>query len=116
MGNRLAQHPVKTIELMAEPEAKVDEEEDIAGDEAEVQGIEDGQDEIDSIAPGAEEKTETKAPLGEVEKPIEAPVEQPAKPVEPPKKSIDLEITNPNEINNPGDLGKDDKGQLGLFG
>ena len=114
MGNRLSQHPVKTVELMAQPE--VDEEEDVAGGEAEVQGLDDGQDEIDSIAQGAQKKAETKAPLGEVEKPIEAPVEQPAKPVEPPKKSIDLEITNPNEINNPGDLGKDDKGQLGLFG
>ena len=130
MGNRLAQHPVKTVELMAEAEVE----------EAFVAEGEPGEEEPSIEQAGASDATEgtdtpveTKKQTLPVEKPVEPipksegpqdkSVESSSKsaesqknPIEPPKKNIDLEITNPDEINNPDDLGKDDKGQLGLFG
>jgi len=85
MGNRVSQHTIQAIELVAaeEPEA-VDAE--------------------------PEEIIETEEALAEeTEDAAEVPQSNPEKQTEAPAKKIDFEITNPDDI----DI--DDKGQIGLF-
>ena len=107
-GNRLSQHEVKKIELMpdtSEPEEEpepviaeeeTDSEEPVVSDEvAEAEEKE---------AVIVEEEEKAVEPLPDV-KPEPEP--EPEKPK--PAKTIDLEITNPD------DLDIDDKGQIGLF-
>ena len=93
MGNRISQHPVKSVALLAEIEPEIIEEE---------------------IIP--EEETSEETPTKEsAESPTKESVESPkTESVETPKpesshKKIDFEITNLD------DLDIDDKGQLGLF-
>ncbi|PAW95490.1 DNA topoisomerase IV [Mucilaginibacter sp. MD40] len=92
MGNRLSVHQVKAVELIAEH----DDEEDVP-----------------DPAPDSVEDTEIIITPEEKEVKDAAPVteetESSPEPAEQPKKKIDLEITNPDDI----DI--DDKGQLGLF-
>jgi topoisomerase-4 subunit A len=133
-GNRLSPHEVKKIELIAEEEPEVAEEEEVAGavagddeeeevavagddaseEEAEVEEVEKPEAKPEPIA----KKEPEKAPEPVVDKPVAAPVvEKTAEPTaekapEPevkPAKKIDFEITNPDDV----DI--DDKGQLGLF-
>lgn len=127
MGNRLSQHPIKSVELIAEIEPEAEE---VIADEAGSTGDETDAaedviaDEAGSIADETDvaevEKPVVKAPEKPVEvkvEPVKAPVEKspdqsvesPQKSVEPPAKKIDFEITNPDDID------MDDKGQLGLF-
>ncbi|MFD0792688.1 DNA gyrase/topoisomerase IV subunit A [Mucilaginibacter litoreus] len=100
MGNRLSAHQVKSVELIAEH----DDEKDVPDPAPD--SVEDTE-----IIITAEDKTATdSAPQSGPANPVinqeqEAPA---AKPQEP-KKNIDLEITNPDDID------MDDKGQLGLF-
>ena len=86
MGNRVSQHIVQSIELIAveEPQGADAEPEEIAEIEEE-------------ISAETEEASEAPAP------------EATDKPADPPAKKIDFEITNPDDI----DI--DDKGQIGLF-
>ena len=88
MGNRVSQHTIQSIELIAveEPQEVDAEPEEIAEMEME----------------------ETPSP--EIEEASEAPSPEDAdEPTAPPVKKIDFEITNPDDI----DI--DDKGQIGLF-
>jgi len=112
MGNRLSQHPVKTVELVAEIETEEEEASvkddvytaDTEPDDATVEP----EDEAPETKPAAPATPEQKAAEPSVPAKTES-VESPPKPVEPPAKKIDFEITNPDDI----DI--DDKGQLGLF-
>ena len=99
MGNRLSQHTVKSIELLAESEPEVTEEEPIIEDpEFAGQSVE------------STEQEPVKSPENESVKSKTESVESPEqKPVEPPHKKVDFEITNPDDIE------MDDNGQLGLF-
>jgi topoisomerase-4 subunit A len=102
MGNRLSQHPIKSVELIAEIEPEVEE---VIADET---------DSTDDETDAAEvEKPVVKAPEKPVEvkpEPVKTPVEKsPDQSVESQPKKIDFEITNPDDID------MDDKGQLGLF-
>ncbi len=117
MGNRLSQHPIKKVELIAEIEA---EDEVAAGDDFE-------QDDsvVETIVPDEPQdipqmeesvKPSEKSPgksgqspeqsVKSSEKSVESIIEEP---VQSPPKKIDFEITNPDDIE------IDDKGQLGLF-
>jgi topoisomerase-4 subunit A len=90
MGNRLSAHTVKTVGLITEHD-----------DEADVPDPEPNSMEDTGIITMPEDKTEAdKAPS------VESSQE---KSVESPKKTIDFEITNPDDIE------MDDNGQLGLF-
>jgi topoisomerase-4 subunit A len=107
MGNRLSQHAVKSIELIAEINPVIEEPEpDIVSEEpAETE-------EPNETEEATEPSVESSSDEPIVESPKE-PVQSKDKPMEsssqtPPKK-IDFEITNPDDI----DI--DDKGQLGLF-
>jgi len=115
MGNRLSQHPVKSVELMAEIEPSeeeiiIDAEDEEAVESAEGETIADVKTDDDDDTDGdvearndePDDKPIPPAPTQSVESPIEEQVKQ------QPKK-IDFEITNPDDI----DI--DDKGQLGLF-
>jgi topoisomerase-4 subunit A len=123
MGNRLSQHPVKKVELIAEIEA---EEEVATGDD-----LEKDDSVVETIAPGEPQDTpdtqpqiketvtpseklmkpsgKSEQPLGQPVKSSEKSVESNEQPVQSPPKKIDFEITNPDDIE------IDDKGQLGLF-
>jgi topoisomerase-4 subunit A len=122
MGNRLSQHAVKSIQLIAEinPAAAEPEPEAIRQDAAETE--DDTEEEI--ALPTAESPDEPgPAPLDEPVQAEDEPVkseekseeseekleQSPPSAVQPPPKKIDFEITNPDDI----DI--DDKGQLGLF-
>ncbi|HEY8783933.1 MAG TPA: DNA gyrase/topoisomerase IV subunit A [Mucilaginibacter sp.] len=115
MGNRLSQHPIKRVELLAENDV---EEAVIGGSRTE------------TIEPETEEAEEEETPDPNArlttpqEKSAEQSVESPQQSVESQPKSvqsssqqsveshpkkIDFEITNPDDIE------IDDKGQLGLF-
>ncbi|MCO5949130.1 DNA gyrase/topoisomerase IV subunit A [Mucilaginibacter flavidus] len=112
MGNRLSQHPVKSVELMAEiepPEEEViaDVEEEETVESAEEEAVADVKTDDDDDADG-DIIADTNAPE---DKPVPP---APAESVESPPQSVqsrkvDFEITNPDDI----DI--DDKGQLGLF-
>jgi len=106
MGNRLSQHPVKSVELIAAPEAEEADETPFANDnngadEAEI---------ITDVKPDEEDDTDGDVEAGNDEPddkpvppaPAELPKEKPAEPA-PQAKKVDLEITNPEDI------------QLGLF-
>lgn len=125
MGNRLAQHPVKKVELLsvvdAEPgikEIRDDEQGEFTGDVAEP-------DETSELSDVPAIKENQITPAAEPAKPEQSPSDKsvelseksvrslPDKSVESPAESqpkkIDFEITNPDDIE------MDDKGQLGLF-
>jgi len=89
MGNRVSQHTIQSIELIAveEPQAIDAEPEEIAEEEA--------------LLPEADDTEEISEP--EAAEPVADT------PINPPAKKIDFEITNPDDI----DI--DDKGQIGLF-
>jgi len=123
MGNRLSQHPVKTVELLAENEV---EDEDITEDEPEIKEsalespITDEPAETPEIKAKAKEdppqqsvKSSSKSVESQERKSVKSPSEsvesQEKKPVDPPPKKIDFEITNPDDIQ------LDDNSQLGLF-
>jgi len=123
MGNRLSQHPVKTVELLAENEV---EDEDIAEDESEIEEsalespIADEPAEAPEIKAKAKEdppqqsvKSSSKSVESQERKSVKSPSKsvepQEKKSVESPPKKIDFEITNPDDIQ------LDDNGQLGLF-
>ncbi|TWR24455.1 DNA gyrase/topoisomerase IV subunit A [Mucilaginibacter achroorhodeus] len=102
MGNRLSVHQVKTVELIAEhddeedvpdpaPDSVEDTEIVITPDEKKVADAEPADTQSDPIDNVVEEETKT--------------AEKPA--AEQPKKKVDLEITNPDDI--------DMNGQLDLF-
>jgi topoisomerase-4 subunit A len=96
MGNRLSQHPIKSVELIS----------DGAGiTEVETVPVEEEASEPSDINADQPAKSHEEPPTEPASKSAESP-EQPANP--PPKK-IDFEITNPDDI----DI--DDQGQLGLF-
>ncbi|GGH20990.1 DNA gyrase/topoisomerase IV subunit A [Mucilaginibacter phyllosphaerae] len=140
MGNRLSVHQVKTVALLAEH----DDEEDVpdpAPDSVEDTGIvitpEDKevkdtapQSAITALPPDlpspvAEPDKTTVPPQQSIELPVNQPEASKEEAVQSPKKKIDMEITNPDDIefrkpnadekNKPKDAGKDDNGQLGLF-
>ncbi|HEY1024818.1 MAG TPA: DNA gyrase/topoisomerase IV subunit A, partial [Sphingobacteriaceae bacterium] len=99
-GNRLTQHEVKTIELIAEhddPEDVPDPVPEVSLEEIVEEDRKDQEAEKEIVQP---DETETAI----IEKAVN-PETQPAKPA----KKIDFEITNP------GDVDIDDKGQIGLF-
>ena len=129
MGNRLSVHQVKSVELIAEhddaedvpdpaPDTVEDTEITLTGENKEAADM------APATAPQAIQSEPAnpvieqpaadpvKKITGEDTEPtaqIPAPAEPSDKPVAPPKRKIDLEITNPDDIE------IDDKGQLGLF-
>jgi len=118
MGNRLSQHPVKTVELLAENDI---EEETVTDEDLETGESISGSpepDDLPAITETQPEIKEEKAPAIEPpsvesktksEQSPEQSVESSNKSVESQTKKIDFEITNPDDIE------IDDKGQLGLF-
>ncbi|MGN6395640.1 MAG: DNA gyrase/topoisomerase IV subunit A [Mucilaginibacter sp.] len=106
MGNRLSQHPVKSVELAAAEEEIADEtgEADIddGNDNADIQ-----EDETNAVASPADESV--KSPPESAGPAKEKPAESSSQPEQSQSKKIDFEITNPDDIE------IDDKGQLGLF-
>jgi topoisomerase-4 subunit A len=129
MGNRISQHPVKSVELLAEinpiveePEAEIIAEEPEIEEEAmETSSSEESQNEkpeepqakaVELPKQEPVEPKETKPAESQKQESVESSnplVESPDKSAQSPPKKIDLEITNPD------DLDIDDKGQLGLF-
>ncbi|HEY4197123.1 MAG TPA: DNA gyrase/topoisomerase IV subunit A, partial [Mucilaginibacter sp.] len=100
MGNRLSQHTVKSITLIAEINPVIEDsepasEEDIETEESNESNIEPAEESIEPKGESGESKNQS--------------VESSENPVQSPPKKIDFEITNPDDI----DI--DDKGQLGLF-
>lgn len=111
MGNRLSQHTVKSIKLIAEINPVVEESEPEVTSEIEEETSEPNETpeaEIEETSEASVELPTIEAvpPLPKSEPELEKSIE---KPVEPQPKKIDFEITNPDDI----DI--DDKGQLGLF-
>ncbi|MDO3644888.1 DNA gyrase/topoisomerase IV subunit A [Mucilaginibacter sp. L3T2-6] len=108
MGNRLSQHPVKSVELVA-AEEEIAHEPDVAGeadthdgnDNADVQ-----EDETNAAGAADEPVKSTPESAGPAK---EKPAESSSQPEQSQFKKIDFEITNPDDIE------IDDKGQLGLF-
>jgi topoisomerase-4 subunit A len=92
MGNRLSQHPIKRVELIAEN----DPEEDDTTDD-------------DDNNPDEPIEPDLKDPTSLTTQSPEKSAESSSQSVQSPPKKIDFEITNPDDI----DI--DDKGQLGLF-
>jgi len=116
MGNRLSQHPIKSVELMAEIEPPEEEviaaiEEDETAESAEEGTIADVKTDDDDDTDG-DVIADTNTPDDKPVPPAPTPLVEPGteeEPVKPQPKKIDFEITNPDDI----DI--DDKGQLGLF-
>ncbi|MBL4678156.1 MAG: DNA gyrase/topoisomerase IV subunit A, partial [Mucilaginibacter sp.] len=106
MGNRLSVHQVKTVDLIAEH----DDEEDVpdpAPDSVEdTEIVITPEDKTVTDAAPAASQSEPANPVIEKE-----PTEPTTTPAETPKKKIDLEITNPDDV----DIKDKDGGQLGLF-
>jgi len=101
MGNRLSQHPIKSVELLAEinPEVEETEPEPVA----ETEEVTEAEEQPEETSPKpAEAKPESP-------KPAEQSAESDQKSVESQHKKVDFEITNPDDIE------MDDNGQLGLF-
>lgn len=96
MGNRLSQHPIKSVELISDgagaTEAETDPVEEAVSEPSEIN---------EDQSAKSQEETSTE--------PASKSAESPGQPVNPPPKKIDFEITNPDDI----DI--DDQGQLGLF-
>jgi len=120
MGNRLSQHTVKSVKLVAEAEPEIleegpaiDEEEAIEQpEESPSEPMESEEKSVESSSKSVESpKVESvESSSKSVESPKIESVESSSESVEsPPPKKIDFEITNPDDI----DI--DDKGQLGLF-
>ncbi|SEO45544.1 topoisomerase-4 subunit A [Mucilaginibacter gossypiicola] len=93
MGNRLSQHPVKSVELISDGTAR----------ETEAAETDNNEDET----PASTEVIEDEPVVSQEDEPA-ASADQSEEPPKPPKK-IDFEITNPDDID------MDDQGQLGLF-
>jgi topoisomerase-4 subunit A len=93
MGNRLSQHPVKSVELISD------------GTNQETEPVE--TDTNEDAAPTITETSEDQPVVAQEEEPAESSDQSEESP-KPPKK-IDFEITNPDDID------MDDQGQLGLF-
>jgi topoisomerase-4 subunit A len=114
MGNRLSQHAVKSIELIAEINPVVEEPEpDIVSEEsAETEEPTGTEEATEPSVESSSDEPIVESPKGPVQSKDE-PVKSEEKSVELPSQSspkkIDFEITNPDDI----DI--DDKGQLGLF-
>ncbi|MGZ3765333.1 MAG: DNA gyrase/topoisomerase IV subunit A, partial [Mucilaginibacter sp.] len=103
MGNRISQHTVKSIELIAEINPVAEEPEPDALSQ-------ESPDTEEPVEPIAESEDESEESIEKSEEPAgSVPEESPQQPEQPPIKKIDFEITNPDDI----DI--DDKGQLGLF-
>jgi topoisomerase-4 subunit A len=92
MGNRLSQHPIKKVELIAENDLEEDNEA--------------GNDDNDPDEPTDPDLKDPTSPAAESP---EESVESSSESVQSHNKKIDFEITNPDDI----DI--DDTGQLGLF-
>ncbi|MHB8208188.1 DNA gyrase/topoisomerase IV subunit A [Mucilaginibacter sp.] len=90
MGNRVSQHTIQSIELIAveEPQIAESEPEEIAEEE-------------EALLPEADDTEAISEP-----KAAESVADTPT---DPPAKKVDFEITNPDDID------VDDKGQMGLF-
>lgn len=99
MGNRLSQHMVQTVTLLESP---VEEEEEVVA--VAVAG-EDNED----IAGAQSVEDNTSAETPSVQSQEKSEESSPAESVEAHNKKVDLEITNPDDIE------MDDSGQLGLF-
>ncbi|QEM12633.1 DNA gyrase/topoisomerase IV subunit A [Mucilaginibacter rubeus] len=95
MGNRLSQHPVKSVELISDG---INQETEAAEAETEI---------IEEDAATSAEVNEDQPAVAQHDEPAE-PADQSEETPKPPKK-IDFEITNPDDID------MDDQGQLGLF-
>ncbi|MET3503454.1 topoisomerase-4 subunit A [Mucilaginibacter rubeus] len=93
MGNRLSQHPIKSVELISD------------GINQETEAAETNNNEEDTLTSTDSNEDEPAASQKESSNESTEQLEEPPK---PPKK-IDFEITNPDDI----DI--DDQGQLGLF-
>jgi topoisomerase IV subunit A len=124
MGNRLSQHTVKSIELIAEINPVTEEPLEEAEAETESQ---------ESSERSEEPQIESEEPAKQLVRPIPKSVEskeiksvepqskseesQETKSVESPPQSVESKETKKIdfEITNPGDIEIDDKGQLGLF-
>jgi topoisomerase-4 subunit A len=121
MGNRLSQHPVKKVELIAEIEVEVAAGDDLNQDDSVVEAI--ATDELQDTPDTQPQIKETVTPSEKLVKPSgksgqppeqsvkssEKSLESTEEPVQSLPKKIDFEITNPDDIE------IDDKGQLGLF-
>ncbi|MGN6181139.1 MAG: DNA gyrase/topoisomerase IV subunit A, partial [Mucilaginibacter sp.] len=107
MGNRLSQHTVQSVKLIESP---VEEEEEEVAEAVAAAG-----DEEDSNSEVAEDKPASETPSAQSQtESVESPEKESAESsekesVESHNKKVDLEITNPDDIE------MDDKGQLGLF-
>jgi topoisomerase-4 subunit A len=101
MGNRISQHTVKSVGLIAEinPEVEEPEPDEIVNEVTEP----DDQPQETNLNSGKSEENKPAEP------PANQSVESSAESGQSPPKKIDFEITNPDDI----DI--DDKGQLGLF-
>ncbi|GGB27158.1 DNA gyrase/topoisomerase IV subunit A [Mucilaginibacter rubeus] len=93
MGNRLSQHPVKSVELISDGIN---------------QATETTETDINEVATLASKDTNEDEPVVSQEDGPATPANQSEESPKPPKK-IDFEITNPDDID------MDDQGQLGLF-
>jgi topoisomerase IV subunit A len=102
MGNRLSQQPIKTVELLAEIEAP---EEEVIEDEADADDSSDINDDPDSEIDQPVKKASTDKSVKSPEQSVESADDSIAE----HNKNVDLEITNPDDID------MDDDGQLGLF-
>jgi len=120
MGNRLSQHPVKSVELIAAQEEEIadekasadfkdDDTDDADGNGSADVGNDDADDSDGDVEAGNDEPNDKPLPPAPAESPKEKPAEPVSQPAQSPPKKIDFEITNPDDI----DI--DDKGQLGLF-
>jgi topoisomerase-4 subunit A len=120
MGNRLSQHPVKTIELLAENEredAAAEEDDSQNANEAEVTDTSLEADELPDLKVNQqEEKAPPIAPVKSVKSPEKSVESQKIKSVESSQESVESQTKKIDfEITNPDDIEMDDKGQLGLF-
>jgi topoisomerase-4 subunit A len=96
MGNRLSQHPIKSVELISDGAGAAEVETDPVEEE-----VAEPSDISEDLSAKSQEEVSTE--------PSSKSEESPEQPVNPPSKKIDFEITNPDDI----DI--DDQGQLGLF-
>ena len=114
LGNRLSQHEIKKIELIAEEEPEVPEgtqapEAYEVSDETPGEAIAEV---FDDHEGGGKHMASEKSTLAiDIPEEAESVTDEPETPGEPskPARKIDFEITNPDDV----DI--DDKGQLGLF-
>jgi len=116
MGNRLSQHPIKSVELIAEIEPP---EEEVSTNTEDEETVESTEEETNTDVKTDDDDDTDGDVLADTNIPDDNPVPPtPSESVEstseeelakPQPKKIDFEITNPDDI----DI--DDKGQLGLF-